>query len=167
MSRVALVVGPPDRRREYVLPRLAEGDRPAVLLPDDPGTLAAEYAALDGPKPLVVAADGPVPDGIEARTVAERTVPAVGEAGLAALAEGADRLWLAAPATALAGDVQGAYRLLYVLTQRVRERGARAWFSLGPDADARTRRILGRAVDDVVTPDGEEPTVGTRAVEGA
>lgn len=165
MSRATLVIGDAEHRREYVLPRLADGDRAAVLLPDDAPSLATAYAALDGPEPLVVATDGTVPETTEGRLIAERTVPTVGEAGLATLAEGADRLWLAVPATAFAADVQGAYRLLHVLTQRVRERGATAWFSLDAGADARTRRILRRAVDDEVTLDGEGPPPRKPAAE--
>lgn len=157
MSRATLVIGTPEQRREYVLSRLADGDSAAVLLPDDAATLATEFATLGGPEPLVVAAENAVPDGVEWRPLAERTVPAVGEAGLAALADGADRLWLATPATAFVDDVQDVYRLLHVLTQRVRERGATAWFSLDAGVDARTRRILSRAVDGEATLDKEPP----------
>jgi hypothetical protein len=98
-----------------------------------------------------------------------RSVPAVGEASLAVLAgeesPPVDRLWLATPPTSFATDLQEAYRLLYVLTQRIREQGAIAWFVLDSQTNQKTRRILGRAVDYEITVEEHDTAVRSLASE--
>lgn len=97
-------------------------------------------------------------------------VAAVGEAAVAALddAEGAAGVCIDSVATFVdRSSVQQAYKLLYVLAQRVRRGGHRAFYTCEGPADARTLRILGRALDYRVSLDGADgPTVRSLAGVG-
>jgi hypothetical protein len=166
-----LVVGTPSQRREYCLSRLAEATETAVILcpSEPPEDLFEAYVAAGGTAPLRIGVDGPATEE-GTFELSARTVPAIGEAGLAALRgkmfPPADRLWLDTPPIEFAADLQSAYRLIHVLTQRIRDQGAVAWFSLDENTDSKARRILSRPLEYEVTFERDETALGNAAAKG-
>lgn len=168
----ALVIGSSQRRRDYCRHSLGTANQAAaVVLPETSADIETVQASGGAPVHQVVVTDRELTAGSDTTCIRidSRSVPAVGEAGLAVLAgeesPPVDRLWLATPPTSFAPDLQKSYRLLYVLTQRIREQGAIAWFVLDSQTDQKTRRILGRAVDYEITVEKHDTAVRSLASE--
>lgn len=160
----------------FCLDRLG-GDGRLVVSTDLPAGRVVPLAAERGEAPLhVLDATGDTDPSVDAGapgasvTVTGPGVAAVGEAAVAALdeADGATGVCVDSVATLVArSSVQQAYKLLYVLAQRVRGRGHRAFYTWEGPAEARTLRVLGRALDYRVSLDGADgPAVRSLAGVG-
>ena len=88
-----------------------------------------------------------------ALTVAGSDVPSVGEATVRALADATAPVGLCLDSVSTVverSSIQQAYKLLYLVTERVRSLDARAVYTWSGPIEERTRRILARPLDDVV-----------------
>jgi hypothetical protein len=153
----------------FALERLADGPGPVSVVSTDTPPEAVASAATTGPsRPRIrivdcrnraseAAADGATggcsttPTGTRVRSAPE-DLPAVGEATVAELdgerGPAAVGLCLDSVSTLVNRDsVQGVYKLLYVLANRVRSRGALAFYVWNGASEVKTVRILSRALD--------------------
>jgi hypothetical protein len=151
----------------------AAGATPTVVSTDLPAAsvVAAHDEACGAGSPAVVDCSGETAasdaNALDARVgVAGRDVPSVGEATVAALDDAPPDagLCLDAVSTVVArSSVQQAYKLVYLVAERVRAREVRAVYTWNGPAPEKTLRILGRALDDTVRLD---PDAVVEAADG-
>jgi hypothetical protein len=165
-SNVLVAGGADGEALEFALSHLLPvGGRSAVVSTDLPPAAVAALPAPAAEASLQVVdctgsgapvpADPPVPTVV---TRAAAALPAVGEAAVAAVdGDGDDDGGEAAGVVGLCLDslstlveratVQEVYKLLYLLSRRVRSREVRAFYTWDGRAPAKTLRILGRPLD--------------------
>lgn len=174
-TNVLVVGGGEGEALEYCLDRFVDAGRPATVVSTDVPARSVEglYESLVGSSPQGLRIIDSTGDSAEwdgtrgaatAVTVADPDLPSTGEAAVEALDQGdkaAERLCLDSLSTLVGNStVQQAYKLVYLLSDRVRMLGGVAFYTWEGPPEAKTRRILAQALDYTVTLEGsDEPTV--------
>lgn len=158
-SNVLVVESEPTAALRYAFDRLGETDGPTVVVNAAPRTesvLAAAGEAWAAEANHVVDCSGETADdaALDATlTVVGSDIPSVGEATVRALDDTTTPVGLCLdPVSAVVerSSIQQAYKLLYLVAERVRSLDARAFYTWNGPIEERTRRILARPLDDVV-----------------
>lgn len=170
-SNVLVVGSEPTAALRYAFDRFDETDGPTVVVNAASRTesvLAAAGEAWAAEADHVVDCSSETADATAldaAVTVAGSDVPSVGEATVQALDDATAPVGLcldSVSAMVERSSTQQAYKLLYLVTERVRSLDARAFYTWSGPIEERTRRILARPLDDVV-----RLGVGKRRATGA